>query len=164
MIFVTVGTHEQPFNRLVSYMDHWAEEHDEEVIIQTGYSTYEPTKAVWGKLYPYKEMLSNVEKARIVITHGGPSSFIMPLQIGKIPIVVPRQFQYGEHVNDHQVDFCRKIIEKQGNIIVVEDINELEKIIKNYESMAMNLNYRMKSNNDRFCSCFASIVNDLIKE
>ena len=40
MIFVTVGTHEQPFNRLVKYMDEWAAEHDEAVIIQTGYSTY----------------------------------------------------------------------------------------------------------------------------
>ena len=32
MIFVTVGTHEQPFNRLVEYMDKWAGEHDEEVV------------------------------------------------------------------------------------------------------------------------------------
>ena len=35
MIFVTVGTHEQPFNRLVEYMDKWAESHDEKVIMQT---------------------------------------------------------------------------------------------------------------------------------
>lgn len=33
MIFVTVGTHEQQFNRLVEYMDMWAENHDEKVII-----------------------------------------------------------------------------------------------------------------------------------
>ena len=45
-----------------------------------------------------------VEKARIVITHGGPSSFLMVLQKGKIPIVVPRQKQFDEHVNDHQVE------------------------------------------------------------
>lgn len=29
MIFVTVGTHEQQFNRLVEYMDKWAGEHEE---------------------------------------------------------------------------------------------------------------------------------------
>ena len=46
MIFVTVGTHEQPFDRLVKYMDGWAAEHDEKVIIQTGFSTYEPEHCV----------------------------------------------------------------------------------------------------------------------
>ena len=30
MIFVTVGTHEQSFDRLIDYMDKWAGEHDEE--------------------------------------------------------------------------------------------------------------------------------------
>ena len=79
MIFVTVGTHEQPFNRLVEYMDKWAENHEEDVVIQAGFSTYKPQKAKWQKLFPYGEMIENVEKARIVITHGGPSSFIMPL-------------------------------------------------------------------------------------
>lgn len=47
---------------------------------------------------------------RIVITHGGPASFIMPLQIGKTPIVVPRQHQFNEHVNDHQVEFARNVL------------------------------------------------------
>ena len=32
-----------------------------------------------------------------------------------------------EHVNDHQVEFSRFIEEKQKNIIVVEEIDTLEK-------------------------------------
>ena len=56
MIFVTVGTHEQPFNRLVAFMDKWAEVHDEKVIIQTGFSTYNPINCVWDKFYPYKKI------------------------------------------------------------------------------------------------------------
>ena len=109
MIFVTVGTHEQQFNRLVEYMDSWAGENDEDVVIQTGFCTYEPQNASWKKLYSYQEMIKKVEEARIIITHGGPSSFIMPLQIGKIPIVVPRKKAYNEHVNDHQVSFCKAV-------------------------------------------------------
>ena len=93
MIFVTVGTHEQQFNRLVEYMDKWAAEHDEKVVMQTGYSTYEPKHCEWDKLFPYQKMVEMVNEARVVITHGGPSSFIMPLQIGKTPIVVPRQYK-----------------------------------------------------------------------
>ena len=42
MIFVTVGTHEQPFNRLIEYVDKWAAGVDEDVLIQTGVSSYKP--------------------------------------------------------------------------------------------------------------------------
>lgn len=75
MIFVTVGTHEQQFNRLIEYMDKWAIENDEEVIIQTGYSTYEPKNCKWQKLFSFQEMCKYVDDARIVITHGGPFEF-----------------------------------------------------------------------------------------
>ena len=133
MIFVTVGTHEQQFNRLVEYMDMWAENHDEKVIIQSGYSTYEPKNCEWKKLLPYDEMNNLIEKARIVITHGGPSSFVAPLMIGKTPIVIPRKKEFGEHVNDHQVRFCRQVEDRMGSIIVIEDINELGELIDTYE-------------------------------
>lgn len=164
MIFVTVGTHEQPFNRLVEYMDKWASKHDEEVVIQTGFSTYEPKKAKWRKIFSYKEMIENVDKARIVLTHGGPSSFIMPLQIGKIPIVVPRKHEYNEHVNDHQVDFCNQVVNRQGNIIVVEDVNKLEDTIKHYDRIVGSMQSKMISNNERFCKEFEKIVRTLVGE
>ena len=92
MIFVTVGTHEQPFNRLLKKIDELKKNGtiQDDVIIQTGFSTYRPQCCQWSKLLPYQQMVKNVADARIVITHGGPASFIMPLQIGKTPIVVPR--------------------------------------------------------------------------
>lgn len=162
MIFVTVGTHEQPFNRLVEYMDKWAADHDEEVVIQTGFSTYEPKNCRWQKLFPYQEMISNVGKARIVITHGGPSSFIMPLQVDKIPIVVPRKKEYNEHVNDHQVEFCNRVADRQGNIIVVEDVNMLGDKIGDYENTVEQMKGGLKSNNEKFCEAFEQIVEKLV--
>lgn len=163
MIFVTVGTHEQQFNRLVEYMDKWAGSHEEEVIIQTGFSTYEPKSASWSKLYPYKTMIEMVYRARIVITHGGPSSFIMPLQIGKIPIVVPRNHEFDEHVNNHQIDFCRKVAERQGNIIVVEDIEKLGHILGEYEEIVGKMQNGLESNNEKFCKEFGKIVDGLVR-
>lgn len=163
MIFVTVGTHEQPFNRLVEYMDKWAANHDEEVVIQTGFSTYEPKTAKWSKLFPYSDMVKNVDEARIVITHGGPSSFIMPLQIGKIPVVIPRKKKFDEHVNDHQVDFCNQVAKRQGNVIVVEDINKLGDILNRYDETVRSMKNGLSSNNERFCKEFSKIVNELVK-
>ena len=43
MIFITVGTHEQPFDRLLKIIDKMVESGkiDEKVIIQKGYTDYE---------------------------------------------------------------------------------------------------------------------------
>ena len=103
MIFVTVGTHEQQFNRLIKFVDELKRDNiiTEDVIMQTGFCSYKPQYCKWHKLIPYSDMEKNVKEAKIVITHGGPASFIMPLQIGKVPIVVPRQEKFGEHVNNH---------------------------------------------------------------
>lgn len=164
MIFVTVGTHEQPFNRLVKYMDDLKKSGEirEDVIIQTGFSTYEPVSCRWSRLYPYPEMVRMVGEARIVITHGGPSSFMMPLQIGKTPIVVPRQHRLEEHVNNHQVEFCRAVKKRYGNIIVVEDIYELGRIIRDYDQIVAGMKAGVTSNNKKFCAEFEKIADDLV--
>jgi len=134
MIFVTVGTHEQQFNRLIKKVDDLvsAGAITEEVIMQIGYSTYEPKNCKWDKLLPYEQMEKNVRDARIVITHGGPASFMMVLQEKKIPVVVPRQKQFEEHINDHQVEFVKTMSDRFKNIIPVFNIDELDDIVKNY--------------------------------
>lgn len=163
MIFVTVGTHEQPFNRLIQKIDELKKDGtiQDDVMIQTGFSTYEPKYCQWSKLIPYKQMIKNVADARIVITHGGPASFIMPLQIGKTPIVVPRQHQFNEHVNDHQIEFARNVAQRMGTIIPVEDINTLGDIIKNYEWIVAGMEHGMSSNNEEFCKKLEKIVSEL---
>ena len=160
MIFVTVGTHEQQFNRLVEYMDNL--NLSEEVIIQRGYSDYVPSRCRSEKLLPYSEMEKLVEQARIVVTHGGPSSIMMPLQMGKIPIVVPRQNRYGEHVNDHQVEFVQKISESI-DIIPVYDIQELGDIIRKYDSIASG-SVELKSNNKEFNEKLEKLVEDMFRK
>ena len=163
MIFVTVGTHEQPFNRLIKAVDELKRDGviTEDVMMQTGFSTYEPRYCKWSKLISYQDMVKNVENARIVITHGGPASFIMPLQIGKTPIVVPRQHKFEEHINDHQEEFARNVVERMGTIILVEDIEKLGKIITEYDEIVSGMRHRMCSNNKNFCVKLENIVADL---
>lgn len=165
MIFVTVGTHEQPFDRLIQKIDELKRNGivNEEVIIQTGYSTYEPKYCQWSKLLPYEQMVENVAKARIVVTHGGPASFIMPLQLGKIPVVVPRQSQYGEHVNDHQLEFARAMQQRQGNILVAERMEELENILVHYDTLVRSMPAALNSHNARFVADFEKIVGQLLQ-
>ena len=165
MIFVTVGTHEQPFNRLVEYIDNLKKDEviTEDVIIQTGYSTYEPRYCKWQKLFSYQKMIKLVDEARVVIAHGGPSSFIMPLQIGKTPIVVPRRREFNEHVNDHQVSFSKAVAERMGTIIVVEDIDQLGETVIHYDEIIGGMKRELKSNNVFFNEELEKLVNEMFE-
>ena len=163
MIFVTVGTHEQPFNRLIQKVDELKKDvpFQLEVFIQSGLRRFDPKYCEWSKLIPFQQMVKNVADARIVITHGGPASFIMPLQIGKTPIVVPRQHQFNEHVNDHQVEFARNVAQRMETIIPVEDINTLGDIITNYDQIVAGMGHGMSSNNAKFNEELEKLVNEL---
>ena len=161
MIFVTVGTHEQQFNRLVEYMDQWAANHDEPVIIQTGYSRYEPKHCQWKRLYPHEEITELIKEARIVISHGGPSSFVMVLKEKKIPIVVPRQLAYNEHINDHQLDFCRELARRWENIILVEDVDALSNVIERYDDLTKDMRNDYTSNTENFVTRIEDMIEEL---
>lgn len=167
MIFVTVGTHEQPFNRLVKAVDDLKADGtipaSESVFIQTGFSTYEPQHCDWIRLLPYEDMQRYIHEARIVITHGGPSSFLAPLQLGKIPIVMPRRAEYGEHVNDHQMEFVKDVAERFGNILVTNNKSELAEAINNYNRLSVEMNgSKPTSNNQAFCEQLERIIEQLV--
>ena len=163
MIFVTVGTHEQGFERLIKKVDALVRDGKikEDVVMQIGFTQYKPKYCKWQKLFPYSEMKEMMQKARIVITHGGPASFIMALQEGKTPIVVPRMAKYNEHVNDHQVDFSLAVNERYKNLIVVEDVENLGNIISDYDNLVKNMSSGTLSNNAVFNKKFKKIVDEL---
>ncbi len=165
MIFVTVGTHEQPFNRLIKKVDELVADGKikEKVVIQTGFSTYIPKNCEWHKMMSFKEMQTAFQTARIVITHGGPSSFLEALQYGKVPIVVPRQVEFNEHINNHQVDFVKLIAERMNNIIPVYQIDDLAIKISNYNDFAKIKNDSKTSNNKKFNADLEKIVERLVK-
>ena len=105
MIFVVTGTHEQPFDRLVAAADRVGSVMRTAVLIQSGTSSVSPSGARHVAYLPFNEMESITEAADAVITHGGPGSVLLAVRHGKVPIVVPRQRRFGEHVDDHQVAF-----------------------------------------------------------
>jgi len=164
MIFVTVGTHEQQFNRLIKTVDELKGEGKikEEVIIQTGYSTYEPQHCKWEKMFEYEKMDSLIKEASIVITHGGPATFLHVIQNNKVPIVVPRSVEYEEHVNNHQVEFVRFLSDRMDNIIPIYDVAELGNVIEEYEDISSKKRTAESSNNKQFCEKFEKIVNEVV--
>lgn len=160
MIFVTVGTHEQPFDRLLKCIDKMIEEGKikEEVIVQKGYTEYELKNCKSYKLIGYDEMQQYIMDARIVITHGGPASFLNVLSFNKIPIVVPRRKEFNEHVNDHQFEFAKQVEKRMRNIIVASDEEEIEAAILKYDDKITELNGSVSSNNKNFIIQFENEI------
>lgn len=148
MIFVTVGTHEQQFNRLLKEIDYLKKSRmiKEKVFMQIGYSDYIPQYCEYGDFLSYKEIEIYIKNASTVITHGGPASFMKVISLGKIPIVVPRLIEFKEHVNNHQLEFAKKVVEKGYPIQIVENISQLKhKLESNHNFETKNIishNYR----------------------
>lgn len=165
MIFVTVGTHEQPFNRLIEHVDTWSGEGriSESVIMQTGYATYEPQHCKWARFFPFEQMDRYIQSAEVIVTHGGPSSFLPVIRYGKIPIVVPRQKGFGEHINDHQLEFARLIEERFHNIIVIENIEDLQIAITRHRRLSREQKGVLASHNEQFCEEFRKLAEGLFK-
>ena len=161
MIFVTVGTHEQQFDRLVKAVDDLraSGEIGEPVFIQTGYCAYEPTHCESSRFVPFKRMKEMMADADVVITHGGPSSFIEAMAAGKVPVVVPRRGDLGEHVNDHQADFVRIVAERQGGIVPVYDVADLPKAIQRARELSRGVEF--KSHNAEFCEELRRLIEEL---
>ena len=162
MIFVTVGTHEQQFNRLIKKIDQLKKDGHikDDVFIQTGFSNYIPESCDWKKFLSYEEMIQKIKDAKIVITHGGPSSFILPLQYEKTPIVVPRMKKYDAHVNDHQVEFCRKYNSLNNNIIVVVNVDELNSELFSIVEKKTLIN--SNSNTLIFCKRLSKVLEEVL--
>lgn len=159
MIFVTVGTHEQQFNRLIEEIDKLKEEEiiTSDVFIQVGFSDYQPQYCEWKQFLSYDEMNSLMKKSDTIITHGGPATFMNVIANGKKPVVVPRRKKFGEHVNDHQLDFCKRIIQEGYDLVVIEDIKEIR------EHLIPSSSSTIKSNNERFVKQFSNLIAELVE-
>lgn len=125
MIFVTLGTHHDPFPRLIEGL---AALDGQELVVQYGHNPAPANAAEAAEFMTFVEMEEHVARARIVVTHAGVGSILTCLRNGRTPLVVPRQRRFGEHVDDHQVELTRALAE-QGKVIPVWDMAHLPELI-----------------------------------
>lgn len=131
MIFVTLGTQDKSFERLLKAIEKQIKKGNikQEVIVQAGHTKYE-SKLM--KIFDYVSMedfTNYISKCDILITHGGVGSIIDGLKNKKKIIAAPRLEKYKEHTNDHQLQIIEEF-EKNGNILALYKFDELEKLLK----------------------------------
>lgn len=126
MIFVTVGTQDVPFDRLIRAVEKEIEKGTikEEVIVQCGCTKVKSDKMKMVNLMDMDEFKSTVKNASVIIAHGGVGTIIDALNANKVVIVCPRLAKYKEHTNDHQLQIVKKFSE-DGYIIPLKDPSKL---------------------------------------
>lgn len=122
MIFVTVGTNEARFERLVEAAGRIPP--GEELVIQTGHCLTAPARARCVDFLPFEGMADHARRARVVVSHAGVGSIMLALMAGRRPVVVPRRADLGEAVDDHQLPLARRM-DAAGLVRLVEDAEDL---------------------------------------
>lgn len=131
MILVLLGTQNNSFHRLLEEVQKNIDNGiiQEEVVVQKGYTKFESATMILYDQLPKEEINQLIEKADLVITHGGVGSIVNSIQRNKKVIAIPRLKKYNEHVNDHQLDIIKSFNQK-GYIIGLNGVGELKEALE----------------------------------
>ena len=112
MTFVTVGNATQEFSRLLNGVEDMAQRGEIEgssLTIQYGNNPhFQSSSCRIVRFFSVDEFERLFREADLIICHAGAGTLIHALRLGKIPVVMPRQKRYREHVDDHQLDLVRR--------------------------------------------------------
>jgi UDP-N-acetylglucosamine transferase subunit ALG13 len=109
LILLTLGTHEQPFERAVDMVAPLGAA--DTVVVQHGHTPPRPgTPGVeWLRFVERERMRELVREASAVVCHAGVGCIITSISLGKTPVVIPRLARHGEHVDDHQLQITTEM-------------------------------------------------------
>ncbi|MET8234733.1 glycosyltransferase [Micromonospora sp. NPDC005298] len=109
-LLVAVGTDKHPFDRLVDWLTQWHAHAAGSVglTVQHGHTTA-PELPGAVPFLGHDALQQEMADADLVVCHGGPATILEARRHGHLPIVVPRDPGRGEHVDDHQQLFARRL-------------------------------------------------------
>lgn len=150
MIFVTLGTQDKSFRRLLKAIDKEIEKKNikEKVVVQAGYTKYKSNNMEIFDYRSAEEIDKLMKEAKIIITHGGVGSILGALKYDKPIIAAARLSKYKEHNNDHQKQIINEFV-KEGYLIELDDFSKLDEKLKEAKKFIPK---KYKSNNKKFVS------------
>lgn len=153
MILVTLGTQKQQFTRLLDMIE--KNNIDNDIIVQAGHTKYKSKKMKIFDFIDYESMNNLVDKADVIITHGGTGSILGPLKKGKKVIACARLEKYGEHVDNHQIEIVDNFAD-EGYILKLTDESDINVLLKEIKNKKMKI---YKSNTNKFIEKLKKEIN-----
>ena len=158
MIFVTLGTQDKSFVRLLKAIDREIENGNikDKVIVQAGLTKYSSPNMEILDLISEEEFDKLIDKCDLLITHGGAGSILAGVKKNKKIIAAARLAKYKEHTNDHQKQIIKEFSNK-GYILELKDFNSLGKLIEKSKNFKPK---KFVSNTDNMIK----LISDYIEE
>lgn len=124
MILAALGTDEHPFERALDVIDRLRPAH--ELVVQHGHTPPRDwTDVTWLDFVPFDTLMSFMREADAIVCHAGVGTIMTVLSLGRRPVVIPRLAEYGEHVDDHQLQIVAKLTSR-GFVVPLLDGIDIE--------------------------------------
>ncbi|WP_285319358.1 glycosyltransferase [Pseudarthrobacter sp. lyk4-40-TYG-27] len=110
-VLVSVGTHEQPFQRLLDGVRSAIHQFPNLLFVVQFGTGYWPTMANVESVryFSHDDMTSHLHSADILISQASPGNVFGALEQETWPLVLGRRRELNEHVDNHQVDFAEAV-------------------------------------------------------
>lgn len=135
MIFVTLGTQDKSFSRLLETVQRQIDLGNikDRVVVQAGYTKFKSDNMEIFDLVSIDDFNKYMDECDLLITHGGVGSIIDGLKRNKKIIAAARLRKYNEHTNDHQLQIV-DTFSNNGYILKLDDFDELDKVLEKIET------------------------------
>lgn len=137
MIFVSLGTQDKSFERLLKIIDENIQNKviNEKVIVQAGYTKYKSDNMQIFDYVSMDDFNKYINECSLFITHGGVGNILSALKANKKVIAVPRLAKYKEHTNDHQLQIVNNFYEKGYilRLLETDDFKDVYKKVKTFK-------------------------------
>lgn len=132
-ILITTGTaKEYDFSRLLRIIDELCDSRvllGSDLVVQSCGNGYIPQNFEVHSMFSREEFEKHLQAADYIISHAGTGSVTTAIKAEKKVILFPRLEEYGEHIDNHQLEIC-KAFEEKGYVLVAKDKEELIACIK----------------------------------
>lgn len=156
-IYVSVGTHEQAFQRLLDAVAQAVDAAGEHrYIVQYGVGAWTSRSDRVEKAVDYltpEEVRAALSWADVMVSQASPGNVFGALDAGVWPLVLGRRYADDEHVDDHQVRFAT-VLEEMGLATDIRDAGLLSQKIaaaaeKNADDRRVLITEAMRSSSAR---------------
>ncbi len=133
----SVGTDHHPFPRLLSWVLAAQRELGFEAMVQRGSTPAMPPLET-TEFVSALDLEAMMSQADVVVCHGGPGTMSLAMRCGHRPIVIARDPSLGEHIDDHQQRYTRRLA-AEGQIDLPGTQQELVALIANCPGRVVGL-------------------------
>lgn len=130
-LFVPLGTQKFPFGRIITALNQQVDKGKykaDEIVMQSALYPINPKFTHFG-LIPNEDFNRYMRESEVVVTHSGVNSIISCMEMGRPLVVCPRLHEYGEHVDNHQMEIATLMRDKY-DVLICTDMKDLPELIE----------------------------------